>query len=457
MVGIFPTHGRQNRHRISYVLSRIWTVIVLAVPLVLVTAQPAHATTFATHIIDNTTANGPGSVFAIDVDGDSDVDALSASSDGKIIWYENIDATPTTFALHPTGDGATVEFTTSGCASAWDCINDQSGNAGSGPPEPHDPVTHLDGSNGQRVMSSLDDGLSPAGATITAISVQAQVYRGGGSGAGLRLSNQRMPGASTPDATPVDGPSYDLTTSCCTEISTTWSDGNWTTDDLDSLEIGAIQYSGNSTSYITQMYVMVDYVAGGGSAVISGTVFEDTDFAGTATDYDGGTGDLALTNVDVELYNGSDTYVTSVTTNGSGQYSFTGLANDTYKVRVRSATVGDADTPLAGELNGTVPGTWPYPLAEMIWGYGSALIGGQDADLDDSATGDNAGPGDSYVTVTFSGADVSGVNFGLNYELIVNEDDDANPDNVRSKQGTLRQFIKNSNAIVGVNKSWFLI
>ena len=44
-----------------------------------------------------------------------------------------------------------------------------------------------------------------------------------------------------------------------------------------------------------------------------------------------------------------------------------------------------------------------------------------------------------------------------NYELIVNEDDDANPDNVRSKQSTLRQFIRIPNAIGGVNKSWFQI
>ncbi len=87
----------------------------------------------------------------------------------------------------------------------------------------------------------------------------------------------------------------------------------------------------------------------------------------------------------------------------------------------------------------------------------TALIGGQDPTVDDTDTGDNAGPGDSYVSVTVSGADVTGVNFGFNYELIVNEDDDANPDNVRSKQGSLRQFIKNSNAITGVNKSWFQI
>ena len=59
--------------------------------------------------------------------------------------------------------------------------------------------------------------------------------------------------------------------------------------------------------------------------------------------------------------------------------------------------------------------------------------------------------------MTINGGDVSGVNFGFCYDLIINGDDDANADNLRSKQGCLRQFIKNSNAIVGVNKSWFQI
>ncbi len=43
--------------------------------------------------------------------------------------------------------------------------------------------------------------------------------------------------------------------------------------------------------------------------------------------------------------------------------------------------------------------------------------------------------------------DVSSVNFGFAYNLIVNTDDDTNADNLRSQQGALRQFIKNANAI----------
>ncbi|MHC4511246.1 MAG: beta strand repeat-containing protein, partial [Planctomycetota bacterium] len=190
-----------------------------------------------------------------------------------------------------------------------------------------------------------------------------------------------------------------------------------------------------------------DETSSGATYTISGTVFEDADFTGAASDYDGGANDLALQNVDVELYDNSDVYITSATTGVGGNYSFTGLANGTYKIRVRSATIGDADTVPAGGLNATVPGTWPYPLAEMTWGDGSAVYGGQDPTVDDTATGDDAGPGDTYASVTMSGADITGVNFGFAYNLIVNTADDANADTVRSQQGSLRQFIKNANAI----------
>jgi len=107
------------------------------------------------------------------------------------------------------------------------------------------------------------------------------------------------------------------------------------------------------------------------------------------------------------LYDNSGAYLASTTTNGSGAYFFSGLADGASAVRARSATIGDADTPPTGGLNATVPATWPYPLAEMTWGHGSALYGGQSATADDAATGDNAGPGDTYVTVVVSGGNVS--------------------------------------------------
>jgi parallel beta-helix repeat protein len=202
------------------------------------------------------------------------------------------------------------------------------------------------------------------------------------------------------------------------------------------------------TEYNNQSEPDSFYTLGSASRIVRGRVFEDRDFAGIASDWDPAV-DLALDSVDVELYDADngDTLMASVLTAVDGTFTFVGLGDGNYKVRVRSATIGDAFTPPAGGLNASVPGTWPYPLAEMTWGNGAALYGGQDATVDDTDTGDDAGPGDTYVTVSVSGGDVSDVNFGFAYNLIVNTLDDGLADNTRSDQGSLRQFLKNANAI----------
>ena len=77
--------------------------------------------TFTTRVI-TIDPDGPGggaqgfaddakSVFAIDLDGDSDVDVLSASSDNdRIAWYENMGGTPPSFTPHVISDTADVAW-----------------------------------------------------------------------------------------------------------------------------------------------------------------------------------------------------------------------------------------------------------------------------------------------------------------------------------------------------------
>jgi len=51
-----------------------------------------HSELFPEQSVISSNADGPYSVYAADIDGDGDMDVLSASySDDKIAWYENTD------------------------------------------------------------------------------------------------------------------------------------------------------------------------------------------------------------------------------------------------------------------------------------------------------------------------------------------------------------------------------
>ncbi len=162
-------------------------------------------------------------------------------------------------AHHPTGIGATDQFTPTGAATNWDTVNDQSGNAGTGTPETNDSATYSLGTTGQRVMFSLDNSTVPANSIITALEIRAQTYRGNGSGANVSFSYQRRPGATTPDASPINDTGEDWTTTCCTVRSSSWTGLNWTTTDLDNLEIGLAHNSGGSDAYVTQLFAFITY------------------------------------------------------------------------------------------------------------------------------------------------------------------------------------------------------
>ena len=96
------------------------------------------------------------------------------------------------------------------------------------------------------------------------------------------------------------------------------------------------------TEYNNQSSPATFYAIAARPSLVTGRVFEDANFTGTASTWDGGTNDLALENVDGELYTSADVYQSSTTTDASGNYTFIAVAAGDYKVRVRSATIGDA-------------------------------------------------------------------------------------------------------------------
>lgn len=201
---------------------------------------------------------------------------------------------------------------------------------------------------------------------------------------------------------------------------------------------------------------------------ISGTIYEDVDGDGQVTD-DG----VGLANAIVSLYrddgdgvlDAGDSIVSSLVANGSGQYSFTGLSNDTYWVVADSRSfIG------TGGLNGgyTIHDQWAeqtYGSAGSVGWNGSAytftgtvgaFFGGMRADRGDN--GASLLTAEHVTRVAVASGNVADVDYGFSYNVITNtRDGDEVGANNRTIQGSLRQFIQNSNALVTTQSSNFQI
>jgi parallel beta-helix repeat protein len=176
---------------------------------------------------------------------------------------------------------------------------------------------------------------------------------------------------------------------------------------------------------------------------ISGRVFEDAVItAGVGEPFNGGEGDTGLSGARVELFDASDVFQSFTTTDGSGDYAFANLdGGATYKIRVVTASL-DAGVGALPEQTFESDGSTDYGT------FGTAM-GGQDA-LAADTTGQSTMTGaEHWVSVSIGAADITGVDFGFSYELVVNTNDTA--------QGSFRRFLDNANAIAGVQTTRFNI
>ncbi|MFD2720998.1 right-handed parallel beta-helix repeat-containing protein [Hymenobacter monticola] len=174
---------------------------------------------------------------------------------------------------------------------------------------------------------------------------------------------------------------------------------------------------------------------------LSGYVFEDVNYGGGAGRPITAAGASARSGATVELYNSSGAFVATTTTDADGQYTFNVPAGS-YTVRVVNSTVTSSRT---GYVNTLVP--------VQTYNGTTTRVGGENPRFTDAAA--NSGTQtlaalssgtvtpESIATISVSGLATAGPDFGYNFDTVVNTND--------SGQGSLRQFIINSNALTGSN------
>ncbi|MCJ7467836.1 MAG: right-handed parallel beta-helix repeat-containing protein, partial [Maribacter sp.] len=175
------------------------------------------------------------------------------------------------------------------------------------------------------------------------------------------------------------------------------------------------------------------------SNLITGTVYEDKNYGGgvgRSLAASGGVGTAAAT---VELYNVLNALVKTTTTKANGTYTLGGMANGNYKVRVVNSTVKSNRT-------GGAACTTCFPVQTYLRNY--TTIGGFTNIVNRVGgafpTGTDPGAGtltnaQTVSTVTITSEGVVGLDFGFNFNTIVNTNSTG--------QGSLEKFIVNSNTL----------
>ena len=208
----------------------------------------------------------------------------------------------------------------------------------------------------------------------------------------------------------------------------------------------------------TTAVAIILFVLGSGvlmaQTTISGNVFEDLNYGGGAGRSKTSSSGVGVQYADVELYNFSGVYMSGTNTDVNGDYSITGLSAGTYYVRVVTDSVRSSRT-------GWTTSCKPVLTYRTNASSGTAVavtdyVGGTTPSVSDPGIGS---AGATFNTTTFvysavlcgtaqavtqcviTSANITGVDFGFNYNTIVNTNNNG--------QGSLHQAITNMNALTG--------
>lgn len=189
------------------------------------------------------------------------------------------------------------------------------------------------------------------------------------------------------------------------------------------------------------------------AATITGTVFEDRNYGGGAGRSLAASGGTGIPNARIEIYSSAGAFVTSTTTTAAGAYSVSGLGVGTYTVRAANRSLASTRTggcaagtciPVQTFRTNASPAP-PVAVTDRVGGQVPTLIDSVNnttsATLASLTTATTTPQSISSVQLATGGTTVSGVDFGFNFDTIVNVNNTG--------QGSLRQFVVNANALTG--------
>ncbi len=213
--------------------------------------------------------------------------------------------------------------------------------------------------------------------------------------------------------------------------------------DLDTYDVSAFIQPGE-TSVTTNIQSGQDFVILNAvvlkvpSNLITGFVFEDVDYGGGPGRNLTASSGVPIPNTTVEMYNSGGTLIQSTTTDATGRYVFAGMANGLYNVRVVNESVRSTRGGGTGCTDCIPVQTFRKNYLLSTLTDVTNEVGGANPSGSDPAAGTLAGA-QTVASVTILNEGVAGLDFGFNFNTIVNTNEDG--------QGSLEQFIVNSNAL----------
>lgn len=213
--------------------------------------------------------------------------------------------------------------------------------------------------------------------------------------------------------------------------------------DLDTYDVSSFILPGENTATtvvnVGQDFVMMNAVVlKVPSNIIVGRIFEDINYGGGPGRDRITAGDVGIPNASVELYDDLNALVTTTTSNATGQYTFAGMRNGDYKIRVINESVRSTRPGGSACLVCRPVQTFKADFQASSLIPNTNLVGGANPAGADPPSGTIAGA-QSVADVTINSEGVVGLDFGFNFNTIVNTNENG--------QGSLEQFILNSNNI----------